>query len=463
MITVLLLAHNEKEEAKLSLEALRAISGKIELSVVLVDHASTDGLQEWAMQQSDITYIGTEDGIEPWGSVLKQVVEVLEIDTDIVIMQSRYVVYSEVLEQMFFCLHQNDRIGVVGCMSNDSTFPSQRLYGNFSGSDNMVQRVNENKKQIYEKAMGFDCGMFMIKASAFRETGGFDDRFFLLKTLSQDIAISMIKKGYDIFICKNAAVYSSHARYHESFDTYKKYERGDKRQLEEKWKMHYFNIIPNNMIIQLIDAPKDADIHVLEIGCDCGATLFEIKRLFPNAATYGCDIVPGAIDLAGYFVDEAFVANIEEKDLAERSPVIKEKSLDYIIFGDVLEHLRYPEEILKYVKQFLKPNGVVLACIPNLMNISVMKQILNGNFTYTETGLLDKTHIHLFTFHEIVRTFQNAGYVIAPDGISMTSSQLSEEDEALVEHLLRLGSGTERFMYQAFHFILSAHPGNTGT
>lgn len=75
----------------------------------------------------------------------------------------------------------------------------------------------------------------------------------------------------------------------------------------------------------------------------------------------------------------------------------------------------------------MKPDGRILASISNLINIEIMKGFLEGNFTYQETGLLDKTHIHWFTYNEIVRMFTRCGYEIVD--IKSTVSPLSKEDD----------------------------------
>ena len=54
---------------------------------------------------------------------------------------------------------------------------------------------------------------------------------------------------------------------------------------------------------------------------------------------------------------------------------------DYIIFGDVLEHLHDPMAALAYCKDFLKEEGRIIANIPNVMHISVIEELLKGNFT----------------------------------------------------------------------------------
>ena len=59
----------------------------------------------------------------------------------------------------------------------------------------------------------------------------------------------------------------------------------------------------------------------------------------------------------------------------------------------------------------LKPDGKVFTNIPNLMHYTVLYDlIVNGRFTYTDTGLLDYGHKHFFTLREASNMFQQAGF-----------------------------------------------------
>ena len=91
----------------------------------------------------------------------------------------------------------------------------------------------------------------------------------------------------------------------------------------------------------------------------------------------------------------------------------EEGQFDCVLFGDVLEHLFDPWAVIEKVKPYIKQNGVILASIPNVAHISVLAPLLAGNWTYTEYGLLDKTHIRFFTFNEMLRMFLKAGYSIS--------------------------------------------------
>ena len=70
-----------------------------------------------------------------------------------------------------------------------------------------------------------------------------------------------------------------------------------------------------------------------------------------------------------------------------------DKKYDIILFPDVLEHLRDPESILVSMKDHLNENGFIISSIPNLMNASVIYDLLRENFTYQDAGILDRTHL----------------------------------------------------------------------
>lgn len=105
-----------------------------------------------------------------------------------------------------------------------------------------------------------------------------------------------------------------------------------------------------------------------------------------------------------------------EKDIWEKKLV--SQKYDFIVFADVLEHLFHPADVLERCKKFLKKNGKILASIPNMANNAIIYQLLNDEFEYKETGLLDWTHVHFFT----MKTFRNmvsklGFYIVAEDAV----------------------------------------------
>jgi 2-polyprenyl-3-methyl-5-hydroxy-6-metoxy-1,4-benzoquinol methylase len=74
-----------------------------------------------------------------------------------------------------------------------------------------------------------------------------------------------------------------------------------------------------------------------------------------------------------------------------------EGKFDVIVFADVLEHFVQPLDVLTMATSILAPNGRIIISIPNVAHLSVRLQLLLGSFTYTDRGILDRTHLHFYT------------------------------------------------------------------
>ena len=85
---------------------------------------------------------------------------------------------------------------------------------------------------------------------------------------------------------------------------------------------------------------------------------------------------------------------------------------DCIIYGDSIEHLVDPESVVSYHRTLLKQGGFVLASIPNIRNLFIIDRLINGRWTYTDWGSLDRTHLHLYTKQEILNFFDRLGFRI---------------------------------------------------
>ncbi len=70
---------------------------------------------------------------------------------------------------------------------------------------------------------------------------------------------------------------------------------------------------------------------------------------------------------------------------------------DVVVCADVLEHLAFPELLLTKVHGWLRPDGLLLASLPNIANVSIRAALLFGHFRYTERGILDRSHLSFYT------------------------------------------------------------------
>jgi 2-polyprenyl-3-methyl-5-hydroxy-6-metoxy-1,4-benzoquinol methylase len=142
---------------------------------------------------------------------------------------------------------------------------------------------------------------------------------------------------------------------------------------------------------KLIAEELEKNLLILDVGCNKGY----LKSLTDNSNTfYGLDSNEGDLEIAhqnGYVF-------IEKINLNEYGKLKLKKTFDVIIFADILEHVLHRNEILEFfIENHLKKNGRIIVSLPNVAHITIRLKLLFGDFTYTEAGILDKTHLHLFT------------------------------------------------------------------
>ena len=181
----------------------------------------------------------------------------------------------------------------------------------------------------------------------------------------------------------------------------------NEKLFEKKWGIvkDYYTYV-RQPIIDMMTHSEAADIKVLEVGCGVGMTLSHIKYLYPNALVYGIELNETAAEIGSNIV------NVRSGNIETMTLDFKEETFDYIIFADVLEHLHNPEEILKKMRKYLTKDGCILASIPNLMHGDVITELLKGNFSYQDSGILDRTHLRFFTRKEIIKMFDRCRYSI---------------------------------------------------
>jgi 2-polyprenyl-3-methyl-5-hydroxy-6-metoxy-1,4-benzoquinol methylase len=94
---------------------------------------------------------------------------------------------------------------------------------------------------------------------------------------------------------------------------------------------------------------------------------------------------------ARQYYDVFEVANLENYEFFARG------EYDYIVFADVLEHLRDPAAVLRRCIPCLKESGKIIISVPNIANWIIRLGLLFGKFDYMDRGILDRTHLRFFT------------------------------------------------------------------
>lgn len=144
---------------------------------------------------------------------------------------------------------------------------------------------------------------------------------------------------------------------------------------------------------------------VLDVGCGSGL----LGQLYGEKGNivYGIDSAREVEAICKKRLTKFFLADIT--DFRRIRQLVKNKRFDIIIFADVLEHLVDPVATALFYKQFLKSNGLMYISLPNIAVWYARWSLLLGNFNYTETGVLDKTHLRFFTKKNILRLLECTG------------------------------------------------------
>lgn len=155
-------------------------------------------------------------------------------------------------------------------------------------------------------------------------------------------------------------------------------------------------------IIQLIGNKK----KVLDVGCAEG-------KLSERMKLTGCEIVGIESDKDSGQIAQKVCREVihEDVELLELSDEY-EKYFDFIIFADVLEHLKDPLNTLIRLKRYLKDDGSIIVSLPNIANWRIRLKLLCGNFDYQEKGILDKTHLRFFNEKTAKKIIDHAGFDI---------------------------------------------------
>jgi SAM-dependent methyltransferase len=146
--------------------------------------------------------------------------------------------------------------------------------------------------------------------------------------------------------------------------------------------------------------------RILEVGCGTGAFGAQVKNHL-KAEYWGIEPDLAACKVANERLDKVHCGRFSA-DLR-----LPENFFDCIVFNDVLEHLFDPGHALTFAKSLLRHGGVVVASIPNIRHFpTVWRLVVDGDWEYTERGILDKTHVRFFTRQSIHTLFEVAGYQI---------------------------------------------------
>lgn len=145
---------------------------------------------------------------------------------------------------------------------------------------------------------------------------------------------------------------------------------------------------------------------VLDLGCATGYFAKELKK--KHCDVTGIEFEKNAVKQAQKWCVHAYQGDLEHVG----SLHIPAHTFHYVLLLDVLEHIQNRNALLSKIRQWLNDDGKLIISTPNIAHISIRLKLLFGDFTYTEYGILDRTHVHFFTKKTLYETLTKAGFIV---------------------------------------------------
>jgi SAM-dependent methyltransferase len=145
---------------------------------------------------------------------------------------------------------------------------------------------------------------------------------------------------------------------------------------------------------------------ILDVGCGNGALARAILRDNPRCVINGITYSDVEAKLAEDVITKVWVDDLNTFDFSVVG------MYDCIVCSHVLEHLYRPWEVLGQLRTHLKPSGVLIVALPNVLEVKTRMAFLKGRFRYTDWGTLDNTHYRFFDWETAYELIENAGFVV---------------------------------------------------
>lgn len=165
---------------------------------------------------------------------------------------------------------------------------------------------------------------------------------------------------------------------------------------------------------KVIQENTKSKVKLLDIGI--GDAVYESmldKQSLSKLEVYGVDISEKQLKRSRKYLTQGKVVDIDKSILP-----YKDDSFDLVLISEVLEHLFFPDKVLKEAVRVLKAGGFLILTFPN----SSALQLRLSVFCFGHSPLLNypenKEHIRFFNFSDILKMIENELNVVDRRGLS---------------------------------------------
>lgn len=389
--SIIILTYNQLSFTKQCLDSIYQNTNEEDIEIIIIDNGSSDGTIDYLKKSPGLKTVFNETN----AGFAKGCNQGLDIATgqSILFLNNDTIVTKNWLESMITLLYRDEKIGMVGPVSNYVNGPQQIPvdYSNIEAIQDFSSKYCENqrgKSKLVLRLVGF-C--LLVKRELLDKIGGFDERFEYGSFEDDDLCLRAVQAGYQLQIVMDSFIHHhGHATFTGNKDLNIQYLYSTNRQkFIDKWNINltYFTH-PRSEIVNLV--PLESK-KILDIGCGAGATGLELLNR-QTCELYGIELNSFAASIARTYYERIDTVDVETLDF----PYVP-GYFDAIIVADVLEHLKDPWKLVEKLCVYLKPSGSLICSIPNISHGEALLPLLLGQWNYVDAGILDRTHLRFFT------------------------------------------------------------------
>ncbi len=375
--SIIVLTYNQLALTKQCLESIWKHTNNDCIEVIVIDNGSHDGTRDYLKQITSIKAIFNKTN-EGFAKACNQGLEVASGD-NILFLNNDTVVTNQWLEPMIKLLYQDDKIGMVGPVSNYVSGP-QQVPVNYTKVEEIedfsrlycLQQRGRSKAVL--RLVGF-C--LLVKKKVLDQVGGFDERFVGGSFEDDDLSLRVLQAGYQLKIALDSFVHHhGHATFtgNPDLSISQLYEENRQRFID-KWKVDVTTFFDSQPQLTAL-VPAEAD-SILHIGCGTGAAGTELLNR-QSCLLYGIEKDELLQTIASPYYEQVISADVETCDL----PYPK-AFFDVILIGDLLNCSKNPRHTIETLAVYLKPSGSLICSIPNTAYADTFFSLLCGASTYT--------------------------------------------------------------------------------
>lgn len=159
----------------------------------------------------------------------------------------------------------------------------------------------------------------------------------------------------------------------------------------------------HSILMRLV--PRNA--RVLELGCASGYLSGYMEQ------SLGCRVTGMEYDATAVKIARTRCSEVHQADLDDQDDLDAARAsapYDVLLAAAVLEHLKYPEKLLRAAHGLLTPEARLIVSLPNVAYWQMRLKLLAGRFDYEDYGIMDRTHLKLYTLKTGRELLESTGF-----------------------------------------------------